>query len=174
MNSFSNVTLVGRLTRNAELKNTQSGSSVLNFSIAIDKRKRSSDGTFVDEAIYVEVAYFSQNAMSICSFLEKGVMVGVTGELNQRRWVANDGTNQSRIEVLANNIHLIESKEATELRRSRQTGSQEVSSQPSASQRPQGNFTRAGMNLAKSTVIKQPEPAALGPDSFDDDQDVPF
>lgn len=180
MNSFSSVTIVGRLTRNAELKNTQSGNSVLSFTVAVDRRKKGPDGNFSDETMFIDVSYFSQNAMNICQFMEKGLQVGIVGELNMRKWVSNDGVNHSKIEVIASNVHIIESKEASELRRTKQSPSD--SPQPSqgfSTRSPQqsgfsgGNFTRMGVNLSKSTEIKQETPD-FGPDSFDDDQDVPF
>lgn len=188
MNSFSNVTIVGRLTRNAELKNTQSGGSVLSFGVAIDRKRKSADGTMTDDPTFIDVSYFAPSALNICQFMEKGTQVGITGELNQRKWVANDGSNVSKIEIIANNVHLIESKEATELRRGRSNANfSDASSNSFQGQQPNnfvasnGNFTRTNMSFssnARTATHQAPKPEPnqvdFGPDSFDDDQDVPF
>ena len=196
MNSFSSITLVGRLTRNAELKNTQSGSSVLSFGIAIDRRRKGLDGNFTEDPVFVDVSYFSSNALNICQFLEKGTLVGVVGELSMRKWVSNDGQNMSKLDVIANNVHLIESKEATELRRQRQqmpsftreesgvvnssdfqrsnstfqstTARFGYTQQTNTQNNNQNTFSNNGQNNASQAQAND------GPDSFDEDADVPF
>ncbi len=166
MNSFSCVTLVGRLTRDAEMRTTNSGVVVVGFSVAIDRRRKSGD-EFITETTFVEVSYFGQSARNICAYLEKGLLVGVTGELNQRRWEAQDGTRNSRIEVLANNVHLIESKSMKESR-TLNAGVSQFAAQDRSSANSVRNDSGQGSGIRQFVPDDN-----IGPDSFDDD-DVPF
>ena len=167
MNSFSNVTLVGRLTRDAEMRTSSSGVAVVRFAVAIDRRRRDGDN-FVTDTTFIEVSYFGQSAKNICMYLEKGLLVGVVGELNQRKWESQDGAKNSRIEVLANNVHLIESKSMKENRLQGGSQSDQYSQGGSA-------YSDAGRQpSASNSGIKQYVPDEnIGPDSFNDD-DVPF
>jgi single-strand DNA-binding protein len=105
MADINHVVLVGRLTRDAELKSIASGQSVCKFSIAVNRRKKNGD-QWEDEANYFDVVLWGRQGESLHQYLLKGKMVGVEGELKQDRW-QQDGQNRSKIEVVCNNLQLL-------------------------------------------------------------------
>jgi single-strand DNA-binding protein len=104
MTDINHVTLVGRLTRDAELK--ENGFAVSNFSIAVNcKRKRGDD--WVDEANFFDIVLFGRQAESLHQYLVKGKQIAIDGELKQDRWQTQDGQNRSKVVVIANSIQLL-------------------------------------------------------------------
>jgi single-strand DNA-binding protein len=105
MADINHVVLVGRLTRDAELKYTAGGQAVCKFSIAINRRRKSGD-QWVDEANFFDIVLWGRQGESLNQYLVKGKQVGVDGELRQDRW-EQDGQNRSKVEIVANNIQLL-------------------------------------------------------------------
>ena len=99
------VILVGRLTRDAELKYTSGGQAVCKFSVAVNRRRKNGD-QWEDEANYFDVVLWGRQGESLSQYLQKGKLVGVEGELRQDRW-QQDGQNRSKVEIVANNIQLL-------------------------------------------------------------------
>ncbi|MDR3122469.1 MAG: single-stranded DNA-binding protein [Treponema sp.] len=102
---INHVVLVGRLTRDAELKYTANGQAVCKFSVAVNRRRKNGD-QWVDEANFFDVVLWGRQGESLSQYLVKGKMIGVDGELRQDRW-EQDGQNRSRVEIVAANIQLI-------------------------------------------------------------------
>jgi len=105
MADINHVVLVGRLTRDAELKYTAGGQAVCKFSVAVNRRKKNGD-QWEDEANYFDVVLWGRQGESLNQYLVKGKSVGVEGELRQDRW-QQDGQNRSKVEIVANNIQLL-------------------------------------------------------------------
>ena len=105
MADINHVVLVGRLTRDAELKYTAGGQAVCKFSIAVNRRRKNGD-QWEDEANYFDIVLWGRQGESLNQYLLKGKSVGVDGELRQDRW-QQDGQNRSKIEIVANNIQLL-------------------------------------------------------------------
>ena len=105
MADINHVVLVGRLTRDAELKYTASGQAVCKFSVAVNRRRKNGD-QWEDEANYFDVVLWGRQGESLNQYLQKGKSVGVEGELRQDRW-QQDGQNRSKVEIVANNIQLL-------------------------------------------------------------------
>lgn len=105
MSDVNIAVLVGRLTRDAELKYTNSGSSVCRFSIAINRRKKQGE-QWIDEPHFFEVDYWGKGAEAISQYLTKGKQVAVEGELRQDRW-EQDGQARSKVIISANNVQLL-------------------------------------------------------------------
>jgi single-strand DNA-binding protein len=108
MADINRVLLVGRLTRDAELKSIASGQSVCKFSIAVNRRRKNGD-QWEDEANYFDVVVWGRQGESLHHFLEKGKQVGIDGELKQDRW-SQDGQNRSKVEIVANYVQLLGGK----------------------------------------------------------------
>ena len=104
-NDINMVVLVGRLTRDAELRYTNSGIAVCKFSLAVNRKKRSGDN-WEDEVSFIDIVVWGKQGEAISRYLEKGKQVSVAGELRQSRW-EQDGQSRSRMEVVANNIQLL-------------------------------------------------------------------
>ena len=105
MADLNHVVLIGRLTRDAELKYTSGGQAVCKFSIAVNRRRKSGD-QWVDEANFFDIVLWGRQGESLNQYLVKGKLVGVDGELRQDRW-EQDGQNRSKVEIVANNIQLL-------------------------------------------------------------------
>ena len=105
MADINKVILVGRLTRDAELKYTGSGQAVCKFSVAINRRRKNGD-QWVDEANYFDIVLWGHQGESLNQYLTKGKQVGIDGELRQDRW-QQDGQNRSKVEIVAANIQLL-------------------------------------------------------------------
>jgi single-strand DNA-binding protein len=105
MADINHVVLLGRLTRDAELKYTPGGLAVCKFSLAVNRRRKNGD-QWEDEVNYFDIVLWGRQGESLNQYLLKGKMVGVEGELRQDRW-QQDGQNRSRIEIVADNIQLL-------------------------------------------------------------------
>lgn len=104
---MNQVNIIGRLTRDSELKYTQSGAAISKFSIAVDrymgqgKEKQTS---------FFEVTLWGKRAEALNQYLTKGHQVGITGELVQNRW-EQDGQKRSKVEINASDITLVGGKQ---------------------------------------------------------------
>ncbi len=105
MANLNHVTLIGRLTRDAELKYTNSGMAVARLSLAVNRRKRSGD-QWTEEANFFDITVFGKTAENLTQYMMKGKEIAVEGELRQSRW-EQDGQPRSKVEVVANNIQLL-------------------------------------------------------------------
>ncbi len=100
------VTLVGRLTRDSEIRYSQRGEAVVRFSVAVNRRKRNADGGWEDEANFFNCVYFGKSAEAVNQYLTKGRQVAVNGELRQNRYEV-EGQSRSTVEIFVNNLQLI-------------------------------------------------------------------
>ena len=152
MADINRVVLVGRLTRDAELKYTANGQAVCKFSIAVNRRKKNGD-QWEDEANYFDVTLWGRQGEAVNQYLLKGKSVGVDGELRQDRW-QQDGQNRSKVEIVASNIQLLGGGSG-----SGNAGSGSAS----------GNNGSFGSGSGSSRSEQPPQPAE---DNFTDD--IPF
>jgi single-strand DNA-binding protein len=105
MADLNHVVLIGRLTRDAELKYTANGQAVCKFSVAVNRRRKNGD-QWEDEANFFDIVLWGRQGESLNQYLVKGKLVGVDGELRQDRWV-QDGQNRSKVEIVAANLQLL-------------------------------------------------------------------
>lgn len=105
MADINHVVLVGRLTRDAELKYTQGGSPVCKFSLAINRRRKNGE-EWGEEAHYFDIVLWGRQGEALNQYLIKGKQVAIEGELRQNRW-EQDGQSRSKVEIVANNIQLL-------------------------------------------------------------------
>ncbi|HBM70690.1 MAG TPA: single-stranded DNA-binding protein [Firmicutes bacterium] len=105
----NNVVLVGRLTRDPELRKTTSGMSVASFTIAVDDSRKGPNGEKV--TIFMPVSLFGKGADTVVKFIRKGNLVGVVGRLTQRKYVRrSDNVEVTSTEIVATNVEFMESK----------------------------------------------------------------
>jgi single-strand DNA-binding protein len=106
MADINQVVLIGRLTRDAELKYSAGGVAVSKFVVAVNRKTKRGD-EWVDEASFFDIALLGKQGEALNQYLVKGKQIGINGELRQERWQDNQGKSRSRIEVIANNIQLL-------------------------------------------------------------------
>ena len=99
--SINQVILMGRLTRDPELRTTTTGKSVVNFNLAVDKGGQDAGADFF------EIVAWEKLAELIQQYLSKGRRCLVQGRLSQRQW-EQDGQKRSRIEVMANDVTFLD------------------------------------------------------------------
>jgi single-strand DNA-binding protein len=112
MNDLNSVVLVGRLTRDAELKTSRSGMPFLTFSIAVNRSVKRGD-QWTDEGNFFDVTLFGKLGAAIGKYMVKGTRIGVQGELKQDRWQDQAGNNRSRVQIIANTVNLLGGGEKT-------------------------------------------------------------
>ena len=106
---INRVVLVGRLTRDPELRKTTSGNSVCTFTVALDNRMKNPDGS--KGTSFIPCTAFTTTAETVSKFARKGLLVGVEGRLNQRSFVRQDGSKGSVLEVICDNVQFLEKRE---------------------------------------------------------------
>jgi single-strand DNA-binding protein len=105
MGDINKLVIIGRLTRDADLKYTANGKAVSKFSIAVNRSVKRGE-SWESEASFFDVVLWGKQAESLNQYLLKGKQVGVEGELRQDRW-QQDGQNRSRVEIVADNVQLL-------------------------------------------------------------------
>jgi single-strand DNA-binding protein len=103
---INRVVLVGRLTRDPELRTTTTGKSVCDFSIAVSKRVKPTDGS--SDADFFRVNCWERTAEYVSNYLHKGRLVAVDGRLQSRKYTASDGTNREVVEIVAENVQSLD------------------------------------------------------------------
>ena len=105
---MNRIVLVGRLTRDPELRRTNSDSSVASFTLAVYDRMKDANGQ--KTTTFIGVTVWNQQADNVAKFCRKGSLVGVDGRIRQRTYERRDGTKASVIEVIADSITFLEPK----------------------------------------------------------------
>jgi len=112
---LNRVFMVGRLTKDPELRQTTNGTSVANFTIALNRRYKSTTGEWKDEATYVGVVAWQKLAELCKQYLAKGRAVLVEGKLQNRNWETEDGQKRSTIEIRADRIEFLDREARTSI-----------------------------------------------------------
>jgi len=100
--SLNRVILIGRLTRDPEGRTTNTGKTVVNFSIAVDKRIKPQDGS--PTADFFNVSAWGNTADFVVNYLQKGRLIAVDGRLSTRKYTTQDGQNREVYEIVADNV----------------------------------------------------------------------
>ncbi len=105
---LNKIFIMGRLTRDPELRRTQSGTAVTSFSLAVDRDFKSQSGE--KETDFIDVVAWRSTAEFVAKYFSKGRMAVVEGRLQIRDWKDKDGNNRRSAEVIADNIYFGDSK----------------------------------------------------------------
>lgn len=110
MASYNRVALMGNLTRDIELRYTQSGLAVTEVGLAVnDRRKNQQTGEWVDEPVFVDITLWGRNAEIAAEYLNKGSPVFVEGRLKYDTW-EKDGQKRSKLKVIGEMIQMLGSR----------------------------------------------------------------
>lgn len=105
--SINRVVLTGNLTRDPELRRTQSGMAIMSFGIAVnDRRKNSQTGEWEDYANFVDCTMFGSRAEAVSNYLSKGSKIGLEGKLRYSTW-ERDGQKRSKLEVIVDELEFL-------------------------------------------------------------------
>lgn len=107
MADLNEVIVIGRVTKDEELKYTTGGMAIGNISIAVNRRVKKGQ-EWADEANYFDVVIFGKQAENLSKFLTKGQQIAIVGFLKQERWEdVQTGEKRSKIKIVTNNIQLL-------------------------------------------------------------------
>ena len=104
---MNNVSLIGRLTQDPELRTTSTGLSTTRFSIAVDGRPTASGERTTN---FINIVAWRGQAENVCKYCKKGTQVGVTGYIQTGSYTAQDGTKRYTTDVVANQVTFLGSK----------------------------------------------------------------
>ena len=107
---LNRVTLVGRLTRDPEMRSLPGGDPVMSMRLAVSSRQRDPDGQWGDKSNYFDVTLFGRRAEALSSFLAKGTRIGIDGRLSWREWQTQDGSKRQSVEIVANDLFLLDGR----------------------------------------------------------------
>lgn len=109
---INNVVLVGRMTRDAELRYTPSNVAVATFSLAVNRNFKDANGE--READFINCVIWRQQAENLANWAKKGALIGITGRIQTRSYENQQGQRVYVTEVVAENFQMLESRAARE------------------------------------------------------------
>ena len=145
---INNVTLVGRLTKDVELKYTPANQAVAQFTLAVNRTFKNANGE--RESDFVNCVIWRKSAENFANFVKKGALIGITGRIQTRNYENQQGQRVYATEVIAENFQMLES-------RNQQQGQQQAQPQQATQQQ-----------------AKQPDPFAGGAPMDLNDDSLPF
>jgi single-strand DNA-binding protein len=104
------VVVTGNLTRDPELRTTPNGTSVCKLRVAVNSRRKDSDGQWVDKPNYFDVTVWGAQGENCATYLSKGRPVAVDGRLDWREWEAQDGSKRQAVEIIADSVQFLGSR----------------------------------------------------------------
>lgn len=105
---MNSVNLIGRLTENPEMRQTQSGTAVVNFSIAVQRDYKDQNGEYPTD--FIQIQAWRHTAEFVCKYFVKGARVGVTGQIQTSKFKDRDGNNRTSVYVVANAVDFADAK----------------------------------------------------------------
>ena len=105
---INDVVLVGRLTRDAELRHTGSGKAVASFILAVNRPFKNKNGE--QEADFVNIVVWGKTAEAVDKYTRKGSLIGIVGRIQTRNYTNNDGKKVYVTEVVAENVQFLDPK----------------------------------------------------------------
>jgi len=107
---YNKIVLVGNLTKDVEIKYSQSGSAIGNVGIAVNRKWKSQTGEQKEEVMFIDLTFFGRTAEIANQYLYKGSKVLVDGRLVFQQWTAQDGSKRSKHAVTVENLQMLDSK----------------------------------------------------------------
>lgn len=105
---MNQVSIIGRLTADPELRHTQSGTACTRFNVAVDRRVKQGEEKQTD---FITVVAWQQRAEFICKYFSKGQRIALTGSIRTGNYTDKDGNKRNTFEVWAENVEFCESRQ---------------------------------------------------------------
>ena len=176
---LNKIILMGRLTRDPELRRTGSGTAVTSFSLAVDRDFKSQSGE--KETDFIDIVAWRSTAEFVSKYFTKGRMAVVEGRLQMRDWTDKDGNKRRSAEVVADNVYFGDSKRDAESAggySSGYTGGYQAAPSGGYNAAPSGYSAPMGGNGGYAAPAQNGYAAPMGTDHFaelsDDDGELPF
>lgn len=107
---LNRVIIMGRLTKDPELRHTQNGTAVASFSVAVDRDRKKKDGE--KEVDFIDIVAWRQTAEFVSKYFSKGRMAVIEGKIQVRQWTDKEGHKRNSVEVVAENLYFGGSKKS--------------------------------------------------------------
>jgi len=166
MASYNRVILVGNLTRDLELRYTPGGTAVMDNAVAVNDRRKTASGEWIEEATFVDVTFWGRTAEVASEYLSKGSPVLVEGRLKLDQW-ETDGQKRSKLRVVCERMQMLGGGGGP---RSRDHSSH--SDHAPQSEHSGGSSTGSPTGGSDNPGNRQAQPTGSGPDY--EDPDIPF
>src|SRR5438552_7921214 len=108
---LNKVLLIGNLGKDPEMKYTPQGKPMTTFSVAVSRRRQTPDGEWKDETEWFRIIAWEKLAEQCNEYLRKGSKVYIEGRLQSREWQGQDGQNRQIVEVIANEMMMLDSRQ---------------------------------------------------------------
>ncbi len=164
---LNRIVLIGRLTRDPEMKYTPQGIPVAQMSIAVDRFTKDENGQ--KETDFFDIVAWRRTAEFASQYLNKGRLISVEGRLQTRSWVAQDGTKRKSYEVVADNINGLDRKGDGEASSRAEGGSEPAMEAPRPTAAPAARPTAAPAAAAASGGGRKPAPPPVDDDLDESD-----
>ena len=148
---LNHIVIMGRLTRDPELRTTQAGVSVTSFTVAVDRDFGGRDGG-ERQTDFIDCVAWRSTGEFVSKYFHKGSMIVVSGRLQSRKWQDRDGNNRTSWEIIADNVYFGESRRDSDSGRSDNYGSNYSNSYSSNSQSSYGGGYDAGRGGAPANA----------------------
>ncbi|MDP9277542.1 MAG: single-stranded DNA-binding protein [Actinomycetota bacterium] len=110
--NINTVVITGNLTRDPELRSTPGGTAVCKLRVAVNSsRKDGQTGEWIDKPNYFDVTVWGAQGENCANYLSKGRPVAVSGRLDWREWEAQDGSKRQAVEIIANSVQFLGSRD---------------------------------------------------------------
>jgi len=119
--AYNKIILVGRLTRDPEVRSTVSGSNVANFSLAVDRQSKNNN-----DVDFINIVAFGRQADFASNYLSKGKLILVEGQLRINKWTDRNDVKRETAEVWANRMTFMETKKSQEKQTAQQNNDDEM------------------------------------------------
>ncbi|MCL2342919.1 MAG: single-stranded DNA-binding protein [Firmicutes bacterium] len=159
---LNHITLMGRLTRDPEMRYTQNNTPVTSFTLAVDRDFRGRDGA-ERQTDFIDIVTWQKTAEFVSKNFTKGMMAIVMGRLQIRDWQDKEGNKRRSAEVIADSVTFGETRKSRE-------GGGDYSSSYSPSPRPAPSQSSSAYDSAPSRPASQPSAFS----ELDDDGELPF
>jgi single-strand DNA-binding protein len=109
--NINRVIVTGNLTRDPELRSTPGGTAVCKLRIAVNSSRKNSSGEWEDKPNYFDVTVWGAQGENCATYLSKGRPVAIDGRLDWREWEAQDGSKRQGVEIIANSVQFLGSRD---------------------------------------------------------------
>ncbi len=110
--NINRVVMTGNLTRDPELRSTNSGTHVCSLRVACNTRRKDGSGNWVDKPNYFDVTVWGAQGENCAQYLAKGRPVAVDGRLNWREWEDKEGSKRQSVDIIADSVQFLGSRDA--------------------------------------------------------------
>ena len=174
---YNKIILAGNLTRDIEVRYTQSGAAIGNTAIATSRKFKSQTGEQKEEVLFVDITFFGRTAEIANQYLRKGSKILVDGRLKLDQWTAQDGSKRSKHSVTVESMTMLGGRDEAQSGGYNATPAQDTYSQPAPQQgynAPNNYGAPSQQQSAPQATPQQQAPVSNIPEIDINEDEIPF